>query len=70
MNISNAESRPPVLGSTAEVARFLRCSDPCVRELIRAKKLHAVVVGRSIRIPRSSVERFLAGDVPRIEQQK
>jgi excisionase family DNA binding protein len=59
MVASKAESQLPVLGSTAEVAAFLRCSEPLVRRLIRANKLHAVTVGRSLRIPRSSVERFL-----------
>lgn len=59
---------PPVLGSTAEVAAYLRCSQPCVREMIRCGKLHAVVVGRSIRIPRSSVERFLNGEQPHAQR--
>jgi len=51
----------PFLAKTSEVADFLRCSQPQVRELIREKKLHAILVGRSLRIPRESVSAFIAG---------
>ncbi len=51
----------PFLAKTSEVAEFLRCSQPHVRELIREDKLHAVLVGRSLRIPRESVATFIAG---------
>lgn len=50
----------PALSSTAEIAAFFRCSEVCIWEMIREGRLHAVIVGRSNRIPRSSVEQFLA----------
>lgn len=42
-----------------EVAEYLRTSIKTVRELIKAKKLKAVKVGKEYRILRSEVERFL-----------
>jgi excisionase family DNA binding protein len=56
------EYRLPPLAKVAEVAIFLRTSEPTVRELIRTNRLHAVRCGRSIRVPRNGVEAFLAGD--------
>jgi len=59
-------SIPPVLSKTPDAARFLRCSEPTVRELIRTKRLHAIKVGRGYRIPREALVAFLgAGDTPR-----
>jgi excisionase family DNA binding protein len=55
-------SRPPALAKTREAASFLRCSEPCIREMIRTGKLHAVLVGRGYRIPRESIEGFLVGN--------
>lgn len=42
-----------------EVAEYLRTSIKTVRELIKAKKLKAVKVGKEYRILRSELERFL-----------
>jgi len=42
-----------------EVAEILRTTIRTVRELIKAKRLNAVRVGREYRILRSEVERFL-----------
>jgi len=53
--------RPPILSKTPEAARFLRCSEPLVREYIREGRIRAVKVGRGYRIPRESIEAFLAG---------
>ncbi len=53
--------RPPIIAKTVETARYLRCSEPMVRELIRTGRLHAIKVGRSIRVPRESIEAFVAG---------
>jgi len=53
--------RPPVVSKTPEAARYLLCSEALIREYIRTKKLHAVKVGRSYRIPREAIEALLAG---------
>ena len=63
MNHDN-DCRLPLVAKVAEVAIFLRSSEPTVRELIRTHKLHAVRCGRSIRVSRDSVEQFLAGERP------
>jgi len=52
----------PLVAKVAEVAVYLRSSEPTVRELIRTNRLHAIRCGRSIRVPRDAVEAFLAGD--------
>ncbi len=58
---SPASELPP-LAKTAEVALYLRASEALVRELVREHKLHALKVGRSLRIPREAVLAFVAGD--------
>jgi excisionase family DNA binding protein len=52
---------PRPLSKTAEAARFLRCSEPCIREMIRTGRLQAVKVGRSYRISREAIEAFVSG---------
>ena len=52
----------PPLAKTVEVAQYLRCSEPQVREYVRQKRLHAITVGRGLRIPREAVARFIAGE--------
>lgn len=54
----------PPLAKTKEIAQHFRCSESYVREMIRDGRLHALVVGRSLRIPRESVEAFVAGRKP------
>ncbi len=51
---------PDVL-TVAEAARYLRVGTRQLRALISRHELYAARIGRSIRIPRSSIEAFLAG---------
>lgn len=44
----------------AMVAETLNCSEGFVRKLIKAKKLGALVDGRFVRIPESSLEEYIS----------
>ena len=46
-----------------EAAAFMRCGINAVYDAIREKRLHAVKVGKSWRITREAIQRFLAGNV-------
>jgi len=46
-----------------EVAAMLRVSPMVIHRLIAAGELSAIRVGKSIRIPRTELERFLADNV-------
>ena len=45
-----------------ECASFMRCGVNAVYDAIREKRLHAVKVGKSWRITREAIQRFLAGE--------
>lgn len=51
----------PLFLSVPEVARVLRIGTSSVHRLLRSGDLKAVRFGRSVRIPRSEVERLLTG---------
>lgn len=55
-----ATSEFPSIGTTAEVAKFYRCSEAQVREYVREGRLRAFRAGRSLRFTRDAVERFIA----------
>jgi excisionase family DNA binding protein len=61
MNSENTALETPLLSKTPDAARFLRCSEPTVRELIRSKRLAAVKVGRGYRISREALLAFVGG---------
>ena len=45
-----------------EAASFLRCGVNAVYDAVRDGRIHAVKVGKSWRITREALQRFLAGD--------
>jgi len=51
---------PDVL-TVAEAASVLRIGQRQLRQLLSRRELYAARIGRSIRIPRSSIEAFLVG---------
>jgi excisionase family DNA binding protein len=51
---------PPVM-KVPEVAGFLRCDSSTVYQLIQRCELDVVRLGRSFRVTRDALERFVAG---------
>lgn len=64
----NALDDLPLVLTVAEAADVLRIGQRQLRQLIARRELYAARVGRSIRIPRSSIETFLSG--PRDDDHK
>ncbi len=48
----------PDLCRVPEIAQYLRCGTATVYTLIRTHQLHAITLGRSLRVPKVAVERF------------
>lgn len=55
---------PDVL-AVPDVARVLRIGRNQAYELVRSRTIPSVRIGRSIRVPRTALERFLAAEVIR-----
>lgn len=45
--------------SIADTARVLRCSETYVRMLVRAKKIHAVSMGKRVLVTKAALETFI-----------
>jgi excisionase family DNA binding protein len=53
----------PPIAKVSEVARYLRSSEPTIRELLRVGRIRSIRCGRSIRITRDAVDAFIRGTV-------
>lgn len=60
LTVTKLVELPDVL-TVGEAARYLRVGERQLRALISRHELYAARIGRSIRIPRSSIAAFLAG---------
>ena len=58
------DGQPAVL-TVEEVAEVLRIGRRQAYDLVRSGRLYGVRIGRSIRVPRAALDRFLSGEEAR-----
>jgi excisionase family DNA binding protein len=60
-NTSTAALDPQAVLKVQEVAAVLRCGINQAYDLVQSGEIRSVRIGRSVRVPRSALEDFLAG---------